>query len=186
MRTPMFVISILAFFALLVYGYAVNSQAQTRAAAKPAAVAKAGDFWTTDWDKGIAAAKAQKKPVIIDFYTDWCGWCKKLDKDTYAAPEIQKRFREGWIGIKVNPEDETKKGTMAGKTVSYADIARAFQVRGYPTLVFLDKEGARVDLKQDINYVPKEPFGPLLDYVKGEMYKKNVLLEKYIQDNTKK
>jgi thioredoxin-related protein len=180
MRTHVLAVAGIAFLALLAYGYNVNSHAQTKAAVKTDA------FWTTDWDKGIAAAKAQKKPVIIDFYTDWCGWCKKLDKDTYAAPEIQKRLKEGWVGIKINPEDKTKTGTLAGKTVGYADIAKAFEVQGFPTIVFLDKDGARVELQQTINYVPKEPFGPLLDYVKGEMYKKNVLLEKYIQDNVKK
>ncbi len=185
MRTPVLAIATLAFFGLLVYGYTVNSQAQTKSSSKSAAASKAG-FWTTDWDKGLAAAKAQKKPVIVDFYTDWCGWCKKLDKDTYGAPEIQKRLKDGWIGIKINPEDGTKRGTLAGKSVSYADIARAFKVRGYPTLIFLDKDGARVDLQQDFNYVPKEPFGPLLDYVKGEMYKKNVSLDNYVQDNMKK
>ena len=52
-----------------------------------AGYAAAEDFWTTDWDKAMAAARAQKKPVVVDFYTDWCGWCKKLDKETYGAPE---------------------------------------------------------------------------------------------------
>jgi thioredoxin-related protein len=176
MRTPVLVIAAAAFAVLLVYGYTVNSQAEP----------KSDGFWTTDWDKGMAAAKAQKKPVIVDFYTDWCGWCKKLDKETYSAPEIQKRFKEGWIGIKINPEDQTKTATLNGRKVSYAELQQYFKVRGYPTLIFLDKDGARVNLQQDINYVPREPFGPLLDYVKGEMYKKNILLEKYVQDNTKK
>ncbi len=113
--------------------------------------AASDDFWTTDWDKAIAAAKTQKKPIVVDFYTDWCGWCKKLDQETYAAPEIKKRLKDGWIGVKINPEDGTKKGTLDGAVVKYADIARKYNVRGYPTIIFLDKEGKEVNHGTTIN-----------------------------------
>jgi len=169
--------------AFLVTVFAAGAFSQIKTSAKKAA---ADDFWTTDWDKAIAAAKAQKKPVIVDFYTDWCGWCKKLDKETYAAPEIKKRLKEGWIGVKINPEDETKKGTLDGAVVKYSDIARKYNVRGFPTIIFLDKDGKEVKLEATINYVPKEPFGPLLDYVKNEHYKKNISLDKYIKDSMRK
>lgn len=186
MKIPVFIATAVAILALLMLGLNMNSNADKKTELKPAASLTTEDFWTTDWDKGIADARAQKKPVIIDFYTDWCGWCKKLDKDTYAAPEILKRLKEGWIGIKVNPEDKLKSGTLNGQKAAYAQIARFYKVQGYPTLIFLDKEGNQVDLNTPINYVPKEPFGPLLDYIKGEIYKKNVSLEQYIQENMKK
>lgn len=173
---------ILAAGLLALFGY---SAAQSNRKAGGVKTGTADGFWTTDWDKAMKAAREQKKPVIVDFYTEWCVWCKRLDEDTYAAPEIMKRFKEGWIGVKVNPEDVTKKGTLDGKTVSYAAIARRFKVGGYPTIVFFDKEGKPVDLGFTVNFVPKEPFGPLLDYVKDELYKKNVSLKTYIQDRMK-
>jgi thioredoxin-related protein len=185
MRSRVVFTFLLAALLFGAYGYLGDSSAQSKSTGKQAKVS-ADDFWTTDWDKALAAAKSQKKPVIIDFYTDWCGWCKKLDKETYAAPEIQKRLKEGWVGVKVNPEDESKKGTLNGKVMSYAEIAYIFKVRGYPTIIFLDKEGNLVNLNAAINFVPREPFGPLLDYVRYELYKKNILLKKYVQDSMRK
>ena len=174
-----FIIAALLISAVGFYG---DSLAQVKTAAKKN-VTKADDFWTTDWDKAMATAKAEKKPMIIDFYTDWCRWCKKLDKETYAAPEIQKRLKEGWVGVKVNPEDKKKKGTLNGKVVSYADIARSFNVDGYPTLVSLDKEGNRVG---DTNFEPRQRFGPILDYIKNELYKKKIPFENYLKDSMRK
>lgn len=189
MRSRILFTFLLAALLFGAYGYRENSSAQSTSTGKQAksgTPVSADEFWTTDWDKALAAAKSQKKPVIIDFYTDWCVWCKRLDKETYAAPEIRKRLKEGWVGVKVNPEDGSKKGTFNGKVLSYAEIAYLLKVRGYPTIIFLDKEGNLVNLNAAINFVPREPFGPLLDYVKYELYKKNILLEKYVQDSMRK
>jgi thiol:disulfide interchange protein len=43
------------------------------------------------WNEGYAKALKEGKIVLVDAYTDWCGWCKKMDRDTYTNPTIIKK-----------------------------------------------------------------------------------------------
>lgn len=87
--------------------------------------------WMDDLDKAIAEANVDGRPVMVDFYTDWCGWCKKLDKDTYANPEVQE-LAGSFISVKVNGD---RNRSVLGK----------YGVRGFPTIVFLDGKGSVID-----------------------------------------
>jgi len=92
----------------------------------------------------LAKSKETGKPVFIDFTTDWCGWCKKLDKDTYAqasGADAMKAF--------VNVRIDAEKGE--GK-----DVAKRYGVKSYPTLVIVDATGDEVD--RISGYMPPEPF----------------------------
>jgi pentatricopeptide repeat protein len=83
--------------------------------------------WAKSFDEAMSQAKNNKTLVMVDFYTDWCGWCKKLDADTYTdktVGELAKQF----ASVKVNPE---KEGKAVGE--KYKD-----SVRGYPTILFID------------------------------------------------
>lgn len=180
MKKTTVIVGITAVLTLLAYGYHMNSTAQSKPAAKPAAVkaAAAGGIWTADWNAALVKAKAEKKPVFIDFYTDWCGWCKKLDKETYADADVQKKLREGWVSIKVNAEDGTKRGTFNGKAMTYPELTRHFQVQGFPALLFLDKDGKPAGMIP--GFLPAKEFGRALDYYKQEMYKKNISIQDYV------
>ena len=46
----------------------------------------------------------QKRPVLVDVYTDWCGWCKELDRTTYADPNIVNYINSAFYAIKFNAE----------------------------------------------------------------------------------
>ena len=43
--------------------------------------------WMT-WDEAVNANKLKAKPIFVDVYTDWCGWCKKMDATTFSDPEL--------------------------------------------------------------------------------------------------
>jgi thioredoxin-related protein len=144
--------------------------------------AEADFSWYTDWDKGLEAAKKEQKPVIVDFYADWCVYCKKMEKETFTAPEIKKRLAEGWIAIKVDLGIRDKQGTFDGKTMTYPQLASYFGVNGLPTYLFIDKEGKPVYPYP--GYVPKEQFGPMLDYFKEELYTKKIKLSDYVESKS--
>jgi len=101
------------------------------------------------WKKGYSAAAAEAKSsgklIMIDFYTDWCGWCKKLDADTYPAPEVVKQS-ENFVPIKLNAE----------KDADGIRLAKKFGVTGYPTVLFLDsKENLAFKI---VGYAPAKDF----------------------------
>lgn len=83
--------------------------------------------WRTDYTKAVEDAKKYAKPVMIDFYTDWCGWCKKLDKDTYTDSRVVQLSRK-FVNIKVDGDKSP-------------DIVKQYKIEGYPTIVFLNAKG---------------------------------------------
>lgn len=82
--------------------------------------------WHT-YEEGIALAGEQNKPVMIDFYADRCGWCVKLDDETYMDPDVI-ATSEKFVNVKVDTEVENK-------------MARKYGVEVLPTIVFTDSEG---------------------------------------------
>ena len=95
-------------------------------------VAVAGVSAEIQWAKTYAAAqktaKAQNKLIMVDFYTDWCSWCKKLDADTYPNAKVV-AYSSKLVSVKVDAEKEG------------VELAKRYKVQGYPTILFLDANG---------------------------------------------
>jgi thioredoxin-related protein len=175
-----------AAVALVIVGLTINSNAQQKSASKAAAAAppasiKTDGVFATDFTAALASAKKDKRPVFVDFYTDWCGWCKKMDQESYTDPGIQKQIKDGWVAMKINAEDDSKKGVFNGKSMSHREIAQYFRVSGYPSFLFIDKEGKPVTVLP--GYFPKADFALVLKYFKDELYTKKVELDRYIEKN---
>ena len=81
----------------------------------------------------LAKAKQQGKPVFIDFFTESCGWCKRLDADVFAKAETAETMK-AFVAVRFDAE----KGEGA-------DLAKRYRVHGYPSLVVVDAEGAEID-----------------------------------------
>ena len=119
-----------------------------------------------EWGKAYSKAKKKKKKILlIDAYTDWCGWCKKMDKDTYADASIIGKIEKNFLPVKFNPE---KKGMykVDGEELSgrqlLSKLANGGRV-GYPTTFFLDVADNKV--KKISGYRNAQDFGQLLDEV---------------------
>lgn len=81
---------------------------------------------------GFALAKKEHKPIIADVYTDWCGWCKKMERSTFENPGVEQLMSDKFVMVKVNAEDGG-----AGE-----QLAKQNSVNGYPTILFFDSDGA--------------------------------------------
>tara|TARA_R110002072_G_scaffold39563_6_gene113385 strand:- start:4667 stop:5188 length:522 start_codon:yes stop_codon:yes gene_type:complete len=126
---------------LLIIAFVLNTTAQEKV------------NWLS-FEKAIEINKTNPKPFLIDIYTDWCGWCKKMDSETYTNPIIVKYINENYHAIKLNGEgkepitykDYTFKFNQQGNT-KYHELSAAL-LNGklsYPTTIILNKEEHLLD-----------------------------------------
>lgn len=102
-----------------------------------------------DFNTGYALAQKKKKPMLVDVYTDWCGWCKVMDKETYSKSEIIELIGSKFIAVKFNPEVANVTYTYEGKEYKGKDLQQAIsnnQLRGYPATIFIDTKTKKQQL----------------------------------------
>lgn len=98
-----------------------------------------GVAWQPYSEQLLAQAKQEGRPVIIDFYATWCSPCRELDEITFHDKQVVKET-EDFVMIKLD--------LTSGDNPVYQKLVKKFDVKGVPTLVFLDKNGReRLDLR---------------------------------------
>lgn len=104
----------------------------TLAAALVLTLSGEGPFLDLGFDAALAKAKESEKVVFVDFFTTWCGPCKKLDATTWKDEGVQKWLAENTVPLKVDAE---KQGQLASR----------FRITAYPTLLFVEPDGSEKD-----------------------------------------
>lgn len=104
--------------------------------------------WNT-WEDAVEKSKKVKKKIFVDIYTDWCGWCKKLDKTTFAENHIAKYINENYYPVRFNAEMK-ESVTLKGVEYKFVNNGRrgyhelaVYLLQGqmsYPSAVFLDED----------------------------------------------
>ncbi|MCF8276738.1 MAG: DUF255 domain-containing protein [Flavobacteriales bacterium] len=155
----------------LLFNSAVQTFAQT-------AGTKEGINWISI-EKADELRRTEPRKILIDVYTDWCGWCKKMDASTFSDPKVVAYINAHYYAVKLDAE-QREPITIGGKTYEYVPNGR----RGYheianellqgkmsyPTTVFLDES---MNMIQPVSgYLNVETIQPILEYLAENAYKR--------------
>ena len=142
-----------------------------------ASTANAQVNWLT-FEEAVEKAKVEPRKVFIDVYTDWCGWCKVMDKNTFSHPDIASYLNENFYPVKLDAE-QTEDVEFRGYTFKFVPSGR----KGYhqlaaallnnrlsfPTVVFLDEN---FDMIQPIpGYQKPKQFDMIIKFIGGDHFK---------------
>ncbi|MCG8477054.1 MAG: DUF255 domain-containing protein [Cytophagales bacterium] len=84
-------------------------------------------------------AQKDPRPIVIDFYTDWCHWCKVFDKTTFKDQKVIDYVNKNFYAVKLNAESK-KAFVFKGQKTIAPQLVKKYQIQGYPTIVFLDNK----------------------------------------------
>jgi thioredoxin 1 len=87
--------------------------------------------WGTDLNQTIQQAKSTNKSIFVDFYADWCAYCKEMDEVTYTDPQVKEKLTQNYVLLKVDVDENP-------------DVSSKYQAYGLPTMLILDSNGNEV------------------------------------------
>ncbi|MEP6726003.1 MAG: thioredoxin family protein [Bacteroidota bacterium] len=112
-------------------------------------VAKAEKLKWMTLKEAQEAMQKEKRPILIDLYTDWCGWCKVMDKKTYTNPKVIAYLQQNFYPVKLNAEtrdavswnDKTYNFNSANRTNDFA-VFLTYGRLSYPTTVIIPMDNS--------------------------------------------
>jgi thioredoxin-related protein len=107
----------------------------------------AGEGWLTNIEKAKELAKKEKKAVLVEFTgSDWCPPCKALKKNVFNSAEFKAYAKKHLVLVELDfPRDKSK---VSKEQATYnREQAKAFAVRGYPTIILMDADGKELTKK---------------------------------------
>lgn len=163
-----------AYIALLFVGFSLSMASPVSSSYDP----PAEKITWYSWEEAIELAENTPKKIFIDLYTDWCGWCKRMDATTFQDPQVVSYMNKHFIAVKFNAEQK-ESVQYKGYTMEFDESAGrrgAHQLAisllngrmGYPSFVYLDEDQNRITISPGYKEAPamlRE-----LKYVGGEHY----------------
>ena len=142
--------------------------------------------WMT-FEEAVKLNETAPKKIFIDVYTDWCGWCRKMDQTTFQDPEVIAYMNENYYAVKFNAECNdvimfggnryiNEGAGMSGRKGTHQLAAYLLQGKmSYPSYVFMNEHNQIITVAP--GYMESNRFLPILKYLGSDAYKTQTFKE---------
>lgn len=133
--------------------------------------------WYT-WEEAVALNKTKPKKIFVDVYTEWCGWCKRMDKATFNDPQVAAYLNQHFYPVKLDAEQKADI-QFSGETFKYVETGNGRGVHtlayslldgqmSYPTVVYITEKYERImiskgykevaDIMKELRFAAEEQY----------------------------
>jgi thioredoxin-related protein len=116
----------------------------------------AGSIKWHSYQEGVALGKQKNKKVFVNFFADWCTYCRQMDSETFADSAVGAFMNKNFIAVKVDADRETQ-------------LASEYHVQGLPVSTFIAEDGALIGSQP--GFIAPDQMVPLLRYIHSDSYK---------------
>lgn len=134
------------------------------------------DFWVTI-EEAQEKAYDEGKYIILDVYTEWCGYCRRMNQETYADDRVQNALNDYFYPVRINAESD-REVTFLNESYTMRELAMQLGATSYPTTVFLSPEGEPIAVQP--GFIEANRFHKMLSFVGSESYQ-TTTFEEYSQ-----
>ncbi|MDX1638274.1 MAG: DUF255 domain-containing protein, partial [Balneolaceae bacterium] len=134
---------------------------------------QAQDIRWLPFEEALSKAKESERPVLVDVWAPWCGWCHKMKKEVY--PELNSMLNKEFVLTRLNRDDHNTTYTFGGTTLNAFKLARTLKTRQVPAIVLLSPEGHY--LLHLEGFIQAENLQPVLQYVASGAYRQQTYRE---------
>jgi thioredoxin-related protein len=130
------------------------------------------------FEEAVEMNKKEPRKIMIDVYTDWCGYCKVMDKNTFSNTIVADYLNKSFYPVKLNAEQKTDilfndktykfvaQGTRGFHELAYALLNGQMS---YPSIVFLDEQVRIIHVQK--GYMEAKPFDEIIKFIGGDFFK---------------
>lgn len=87
--------------------------------------------WAASFQAALEQAKAKNRPVFVDVYADWCGWCKRMDLEVFTQDPVAQMLNDHFVPVKVDGDHEP-------------NFSQNYAIEGLPTMLVLEADGSEI------------------------------------------
>lgn len=117
---------------------------------------------------GVWAPDASpERRVLVNVYTEWCEFCRKMDSDVYPDSAVRRVVAEHFMTVGLNA-DSDRIVRFKGQEFTERALARRLGVRSYPTMVFMEPDGTVI--LQTNGFMPTDDYVRMLTYIGSQAY----------------
>jgi len=131
------------------------------------------------FDDALETAADEGKPFMVDFYTDWCHWCKVMDSKTFSNEAVAPLLTEEFLISRVHAEDGNAEVHYRGKKYSNVEFTRAMNITGFPSVAFFDSDANPITVIP--GYIEADTFKYILSYVREGCYKQKMSFQEFMK-----